>query len=152
MTIYQEFTLLPQMTIAENVFIGREPRRGPFIDWKRMASDTAEILAELGLNHKPMTLVRDLNVAEQQMVEIARALSIQSRFIVMDEPTSALSSTEVKKLFQIIGDLRKRGIGIIFVTHRLDEVMEICDSYTVLRDGKFIGSGADLRDQHRGDH
>ena len=141
-TIYQEFTLLPQMTIAENVFIGREPRRGPFIDWKRMVSDTAKILAELGLNHKPMTLVCDLNVAEQQMVEIARALSIQSRFIVMDEPTSALSSTEVKKLFQIIGDLRKRGIGIIFVTHRLDEVMKICDSYTVLRDGKFIGRGA----------
>jgi len=141
-TIYQEFTLLPQMTIAENVFIGREPRRGPLIDWKQMARDTAAILTQLGLSLKPMTLVRDLNVAEQQMIEIARALSMQSRLIVMDEPTSALSSTEVDKLFQIVRDLRARGLAIVFVTHRLDEVIEVCDRYTVLRDGKLVGSGA----------
>ena len=140
-TIYQEFTLLPEMTIAENVFIGREPLRGGLIDWNRMASDTAAILKQLGLEHKPMTLVRDLNVAEQQMVEIARALSMRSRLIVMDEPTSALSSTEVRRLFQIVRDLRDRGLGIVFVTHRLDEVMEVCDRYTVLRDGKYIASG-----------
>ena len=141
-TIYQEFTLLPEMTIAENVFIGREPLRGPFIDWRRMVADTAAILSQLGLALKPMALVRDLNIAEQQMIEIARALSMRSRLIVMDEPTSALSSTEVEKLFSIVRELSGRGIGIIFVTHRLDEVMEICDGYTVLRDGKLVGNGA----------
>jgi inositol transport system ATP-binding protein len=88
-----------------------------------------------------MTLVRDLSVAEQQMVEIARALSIRSRLIVMDEPTSALSSTEVGKLFRIIRDLKRAGLSIIFVTHRLEEVMELCDTYTVLRDGRLVGSG-----------
>jgi inositol transport system ATP-binding protein len=141
-TIYQEFTLLPEMTIAENVFIGREPGTGPFVNWSSMASGTTAILDQLGLHLKPTTLVRDLNVAEQQMIEIARALSMKSRLIVMDEPTSALSSTEVQKLYQIVRNLRAQGLGIIFVTHRLEEVMDICDRYTVLRDGKPAGAGA----------
>ncbi len=140
-TIYQEFTLAPNMTIAENVFIGREPTRAGFLDWRRMAADTAAVIARIGLNHNPSQPVRDLSVAEQQMVEIARALSMHSRLIVMDEPTSALSSAEVEKLFQIIRDMRAAGLGVIFVTHRLEEVMEVCDRYTVLRDGKLVGSG-----------
>ncbi|MBV9702107.1 MAG: sugar ABC transporter ATP-binding protein, partial [Methylobacteriaceae bacterium] len=121
-TIYQEFTLAPNMTIAENVFIGREPGRGPFVDWRRMAADTHAITRRLGLELRPMALVRGLSVAEQQMVEIARALSMQSRLIVMDEPTSALSSSEVEKLFRIVRDLKAHGLSIIFVTHRLEEV------------------------------
>ena len=96
----------------------------------------ASITERLGLAKRPTTAVRDLNVAEQQMVEIARALSMKSRLIVMDEPTSALSSTEVEKLFAIIRDLKAQGLSIVFVTHRLEEVMRICDRYTVLRDGR----------------
>ena len=141
-TIYQEFTLAPNMTIAENVFIGREPGSRLFVSWRKMAAETRAITARIGLDIKPMALVRDLSVAEQQMVEIARALSMQSRLIVMDEPTSALSSTEVKKLFRIVRDLKAQGISTIFVTHRLEEVMELCDRYTVLRDGRQVGSGA----------
>jgi inositol transport system ATP-binding protein len=106
-----------------------------------MAAETRAITSRLGLAVRPGTIVRDLNVAEQQMVEIARALSMQSRLIIMDEPTSALSSTEVEKLFAIIRDLKAQGLSIVFVTHRLEEVMHICDRYTVLRDGKLVGSG-----------
>jgi inositol transport system ATP-binding protein len=141
-TIYQEFTLAPNMTIAENVFIGREPGRGVFVSWRKMAEETRAITKRLGLQLKPMSIVRDLNVAEQQMVEIARALSMKSRLIVMDEPTSALSASEVEKLFRIIRDLKAQGLSIIFVTHRLEEVMQICDRYTVLRDGRLVGSGS----------
>jgi inositol transport system ATP-binding protein len=141
-TIYQEFTLAPNMTIAENVFIGREPGSGPFVSWRRMAEETRAITERIGLDADPMTMVRDLSVAEQQLVEIARALSMKSRLIVMDEPTSALSQAEVEKLFRIVRDLKAQGLSIIFVTHRLEEVFEICDRYTVLRDGRFIGTGA----------
>ena len=140
-TIYQEFTLAPNMTIAENVFLGREPGRGPFVSWRRMAAQTKEATRQLGLDLRPTAVVRNLAVAEQQMVEIARALSMDSQLIVMDEPTSALSSTEVGKLFAIIRDLRARGLSVIFVTHRLEEVLDLCDSYTVLRDGRRVGGG-----------
>jgi len=141
-TIYQEFTLAPNMTIAENVFIGREPGPGVFVNWQKMAAETRAITQKLGLQLRPMSIVRDLNVAEQQMVEIARALSMKSRLIVMDEPTSALSSSEVEKLFRIVRDLKMQGLSILFVTHRLEEVMQICDRYTVLRDGRLVGSGS----------
>ena len=140
-TIYQEFTLAPNMSIAENVFIGREPGSKLFVNWRKMASETRAITERIGLDINPMTLVRNLSVAEQQMVEIARALSMKSRLIVMDEPTSALSSSEVEKLFRIVRDLKAQGLSTIFVTHRLEEVFEICDRCTVLRDGRFVGSG-----------
>ncbi len=140
-TIYQEFTLAPDMTIAENVFIGREPGSKLFVSWRRLAEDTRTITERIGLKRDPMTLVRDLSVAEQQLVEIARALSMRSRLIVMDEPTSALSETEVANLARIIDRLKAEGLSIIFVTHRLEEVFRICDRYTVLRDGHFVGSG-----------
>ncbi|HZZ61082.1 MAG TPA: sugar ABC transporter ATP-binding protein [Roseiarcus sp.] len=140
-TIYQEFNLIPTMTIAENMFLGREPGRRPFVSWARMCSQTAAILQRLGLDLDPLAPVSDLSVGEQQMVEIARALSMESRVIVMDEPTSALSEHEVRRLFEIVGKLKERGISVIFVTHRLNEVMEICDRVTVLRDGRFVGSG-----------
>ncbi|MFN4142908.1 sugar ABC transporter ATP-binding protein [Aestuariivirga sp.] len=140
-TIYQEFTLAPDMTVAENVFIGREPGSRLFISYRQLEAQTEALCRRIGLARSPKALVRDLSVAEQQMVEIARALSMKSRLIVMDEPTSALSHAEVENLFSIIKNLKREGISTIFVTHRLEEVFEICDSYTVLRDGHHVGSG-----------
>lgn len=138
-TIYQEFNLVPQLTIAENVYIGREPGNPLLLSWRKMAEQTRAVTARIGINLDPMTQVRDLSVAEQQMVEIARALSIQSRLIIMDEPTSALSEKEVIRLKQIMRDLKSQGLSIIFVTHRLEEVMDISDRITVLRDGRNAG-------------
>jgi ABC-type sugar transport system ATPase subunit len=140
-TIYQEFTLAPDMTVAENVFIGREPGSRFFISYRQLEQQTQALCKRIGLERSPRALVRDLSVAEQQMVEIARALSMKSRLIVMDEPTSALSRAEVENLFSIIRGLKREGISTIFVTHRLEEVFEICDSYTVLRDGRHMGRG-----------
>jgi inositol transport system ATP-binding protein len=140
-TIYQEFTLAPDLTIAENVFIGREPGSRLFISRRALEAQTLALTRRIGLDRSPNALVRDLSVAEQQMVEIARALSMKSRVIVMDEPTSALSRAEVEKLFAIMRGLKRDGISTIFVTHRLEEVFEICDRYTVLRDGRNVGSG-----------
>ena len=140
-TIYQEFTLAPDMTIAENVFVGREPGSRFFVNHAKMESETRALCKRIGLDRDPGTRVRDLAVAEQQMVEIARALSMKSRLIVMDEPTSALSRSEVEKLYLIVRALKAEGISTIFVTHRLEEVFEICDRYTVLRDGRHVGAG-----------
>jgi inositol transport system ATP-binding protein len=140
-TIYQEFTLAPDLTIAENVFIGREPGSRLFVSWRRLADETRAITQRIGLRRDPMTPVRDLSVAEQQLVEIARALSMRSRLIIMDEPTSALSEAEVANLAKIIRTLKVDGLSIIFVTHRLEEVFRLCDRYTVLRDGHYVGSG-----------
>jgi inositol transport system ATP-binding protein len=141
-TIYQEFSLAPDMTVAENVFIGREPGNAFFVSRRRLEEETLALSRRIGLDRSPRALVRDLSVAEQQLVEIARALSMKSRLIVMDEPTSALSRTEVEKLFTIIRSLKRDGISTIFVTHRLEEVFEICDHYTVLRDGRHVGRGS----------
>jgi ABC-type sugar transport system ATPase subunit len=141
-TIYQELNLLPNLSVAENVFIGREPGGRAFLSWRRLAARTREVTTRIGLEIDPMAIVRDLSVAEQQMVEIARALSQDARLLIMDEPTSALSDTEVETLFKIIRELRAAGLGIVFVTHRLDEVMRICDRATVLRDGRLVGTRA----------
>jgi len=138
-TIYQEFNLIPTLSVAENLFVGREPLRFGLVDWRAMRSECRRIMEQVGLAIEPGRLVGDLSVAEQQMVEIARALSIDSRLIIMDEPTSALSDSEVRRLFELVDDLRRRGISVIFVTHRLEEVIEICDAVTVLRDGELVG-------------
>ncbi|HTJ59080.1 MAG TPA: sugar ABC transporter ATP-binding protein [Devosiaceae bacterium] len=141
-TIYQEFTLAPNMSIADNVFVGREPGSPLFVNRRELEAQTETLTRRIGLERSVRTLVHDLSVAEQQMVEIARALSMQSKLIVMDEPTSALSRTEVENLFGIIRTLKAEGISTIFVTHRLEEVFEICDRFTVLRDGHNAGHGA----------
>ncbi|SFG07956.1 monosaccharide ABC transporter ATP-binding protein, CUT2 family [Novosphingobium sp. CF614] len=140
-TIYQEFNLLPEMSVAENIYLGREPRRFGLIDWRRLFDDTRAVLSDLGLRLDPRARVRSLSVAEQQMVEIARAVTFQARLIIMDEPTAALSDREVRVLHRIVADLRARGVSIIYVTHRLIEVMEVCDRFTVLRDGCFVADG-----------
>ncbi|MFP6765502.1 MAG: sugar ABC transporter ATP-binding protein, partial [Planctomycetaceae bacterium] len=138
--IYQEFNLVPALTVRENVFLGQEPARLSIIPVEKERSRARELFKRLGMNVNPDALVRDLTVAEQQVVEIAKALATDARIIVMDEPTAALSPKEVDGLFAMIRDLRSQGIGIIYVSHRLVEIFEIADRVTVLRDGGLVGT------------
>jgi ABC-type sugar transport system ATPase subunit len=138
--IYQEFNLMPNLTVMENIFVGREPGRFSFVDRRRLQQQAQELLDRLGVSLSPAATVRDLAVAEQQMVEIAKALSMKVQVIIMDEPTSALSEAEVQALFNIMRELKRNGIGVIFISHRLEEVRTICDRVTVLRDGKNVGT------------
>jgi inositol transport system ATP-binding protein len=139
-TIYQELSLIPTLTVAENIFIGRAPTGAlGLIAWRRMRDEARLIIARVGLGIDPLTPAAALSVAEQQLVEIARALSIESRLIIMDEPTSALTETEVQSLLKIMDRLRAEGVAIMFVTHRLEEAAAICDRATVLRDGRVAG-------------
>ena len=120
--------------------IGREVGTAGFVNWPATFRAARQALDRLGLSIEPKRLVRDLSIADQQMVEIARALSVEARLIIMDEPTAALSAAEVGRLLDLVRVLRARGIGIVYVTHRLDEVMAVCDRATVLRDGRLVGS------------
>lgn len=141
--IYQEFNLVPQLSIAENVWIGREHfrnRRLQLIDWQEMYRRTQELLDELHLTLDPRQPVAGLGVAQQQMVEIAKALSLNAKLLIMDEPTSALTDTEISRLFALIRRLKARGVSVVFISHHLDEVFEICDRGTVLRDGEYIAT------------
>ena len=137
--IYQEFNLFPNMTVEENIFVGREPGSNGFVRWSSLREAAAQLLAQLGVDLEPSAIVRYLSVAEQQMVEIAKALSYNARIVVMDEPTSALTQTEVTALFTIIQELKERGLGVIFISHRIEEVMRIADRIVVLRDGQNAG-------------
>jgi len=143
--IYQEFNLTPNQTAAANVFIAREPRRLQlgrfisFVDRRRMEREAQEHLDRVGARVPATALVRDLSVAEQQMVEVAKALAVDARVIIMDEPTSALGEDEVEKLFQIIATLKQQGIAVVFITHRLEEVFRVADRVMVLRDGRRVG-------------
>jgi len=137
--IYQEFNLIPDLSVAENIFIGREPKIGKsFINWNKLNYDAAEILKKLDIDINPRKFISDLSVAEKQMVEIAKSLSMDARLIIMDEPTATLTEKEVVKLFSIIGELRKKGVSIVYISHRLDEAFRLSDRITVLRDGKKI--------------
>jgi inositol transport system ATP-binding protein len=140
-TVYQELNLMPNLSVAENIFLGREPGKANFVDWTLMFRASKRITQYLDFPVDPHTLVSQLSVAEQQLVEIARALTFNAKLIILDEPTASLSEREVTKLHGIIRDLRSKGISIIYVTHRLNEVWSICNRYTVLRDGKPTGTG-----------
>jgi ribose transport system ATP-binding protein len=142
--IYQELALSPNLTVAENIYLGREARRGPAIDRGGMTAGCADILTNLGATFGPRTLVADLSIAEQQMVEVARAIHARSRILVMDEPTTALSSRETQRLFQLILRLKAEGLAIIYISHRMTEVYELAGRVSVLRDGFYVGTlGAD---------
>ena len=137
--VQQEPMLFPDLDVAENVFMGRHPRdRYGRVDWKRMYREVDRLLVSLGVALSSHTPVQGLSVAEQQLVEIAKALSIQARVLVLDEPTAALSSHEVEELFAIVKQLRERGVAVLFVSHRLEEVFTIADRLTVFRDGMHI--------------
>ena len=138
-TVYQEIDLLPNVSVAENIALGREPRKWGLIDKTTMRADAKGVLAELGLDIDPASILGTHSVAIQQLVAIARAISTDVKVLVLDEPTSSLDTDEVAELFRIIKELKQRGVAILFVSHFLDQVYEICDRITVLRDGRLVG-------------
>ncbi|MCL3861194.1 sugar ABC transporter ATP-binding protein [Actinotalea sp. K2] len=138
-TVYQEIELLPNLSVAENILLGREPRSRGVVSQRMMRARAREVLADLGLDIDPASVLGTHSVAVQQLVAIARAISTDVRVLVLDEPTSSLDLDEVAELFRIIRELRDRGVAILFVSHFLDQVYEICDRVTVLRDGKLVG-------------
>lgn len=138
--IHQELVLVPYMTVAENIFLGREPMKGKFVDKKKMTKEAQELLDAYDMNIAANILVDKLTIAQQQMVEIVKAISHQSRILVMDEPTSSISDKEVGFLFETMRVLVKRGVGIIYISHKMSELEEICDRVTVMRDGQYVGT------------
>lgn len=137
--IYQEPSIFPSLTVAENIFIGHQDLRW-IVDWKKMMSDAREILGTLDIDTNPSMPAAGLTVAGQQAVEIAKAISLDTRVLIMDEPTAALSAHEVERLFSQVRRLRERGVAVLFITHRLDELFEVCDRITVFRDGRHIST------------
>ena len=137
--IHQELELIPHLNVAENIFLGREEKKGVFINYKKLYQQTEEVLDMLGVNIDPKAKINDLNIGSQQMVEIAKAVSQNADILVMDEPTSSLTNQEIEILFELIERLKKQDISIVYISHRLEEVFEICDRVTVLRDGEFVG-------------
>ncbi|MCR5764148.1 MAG: sugar ABC transporter ATP-binding protein [Treponema sp.] len=138
--IHQELVMVPYMTVAENIFLGREPMNGIFIDKAKMNSDTAALLESYNMNFTPETLMVNLTIAQQQMVEIIKAISFNSRILVMDEPTSSISDKEVEFLFNIMRTLTKKKVGIIYISHKMSELWEVCDRVTVMRDGQYVST------------
>ncbi|MBV8919097.1 sugar ABC transporter ATP-binding protein [Bradyrhizobium sp.] len=140
--IHQELQLMNHLTVAQNIFIGREPKRafGLLLDDDRLNRDASALLAHLNIGIDPRTVVGGLTVARQQMVEIAKALSFNSRVLIMDEPTAALNNAEIAELFKMIRELKGRGVGIIYISHKMDELKQIADRVTVLRDGEYVGT------------
>jgi ribose transport system ATP-binding protein len=142
-TIYQEFSLVPTLSVAENVFIGRLPKGlGRFVDWSTMRRQTVDVLKRLGIDTDPDATVGSLSVAEQQLVEIAKAISSDSNLLIMDEPTTALALSETRRLHDLIRRLAGRGRAILYITHRLNEIIGLADRVTVLKDGRLVGTRA----------
>ena len=137
--IHQELNLADNLDIGTNIYLGREPTRFGLIDQRTIRRQSAQFLAMVGLDVSPDTLVSRLSIGQQQMVEIAKALSVSARVLIMDEPTSSLSMRETERLFEVVKDLRSRGVSIIYISHRLGEVRELADRVTVLRDGQNAG-------------
>jgi ribose transport system ATP-binding protein len=137
--IHQELNLMPDLTVAQNIFIGKEPKKaGLFLDSHEINKKANELLRRMNLSIDAETRVEDLTVAQQQMVEIAKALSYNADVLIMDEPTAALTESEIKELFRIIFNLKEKGVGIVYISHRMEELKKICDKVTVMRDGCYI--------------
>ena len=136
--VHQELSLCPHLTAAENEFIGRLPRKGDLIDFPKLFSDSDEILSKFGAGFSSKELVSDLNVSEQQIVEIAKSISLNCKFLILDEPTSSLTDNETVKLFEIVKDISKQGISVLYISHRMAEIFAICDRVTVFKDGTYI--------------
>jgi rhamnose transport system ATP-binding protein len=141
--IHQETVMFEELTVAENIFMGHHPlAAGAMVDWRTIRQRTAELLDRLDVRLSPTARVKDLSVAQKHVVEIARALSHDARIVIMDEPTAALSQREIGDLFRVVRQLKAQGKGIVFISHKFEEIFAIADRYTVLRDGRFIGAGA----------
>lgn len=138
--VHQELVLVPYLSVLENIFLGRESIKGGFLDRASMRKETTEAMEQFGLDIDPDAVVADLNIAQQQMVEIVKAVSLKSNIIVMDEPTSSLSDKEVDALFDNIRKLKAKGVGIIYISHRMSELPQIADRVTVLRDGQYVAT------------
>jgi len=136
--VHQELTLVPKMTVGENIYLGKEPCRGPSIDWDRLYADTAALLKKFKLDLLPLDVVEDLGVGQMQMTEIAKALSEDAKVLILDEPTSALSAAEVDQLMEILRELASQGVTCIYISHKLEELFRITDTISVLRDGKLV--------------
>ncbi len=143
--IHQELNLIPHLSVAENIFLAREPKKGWFIDKAKMNADAQVCLDRLKAGVKPGDIVKSLSIAQQQMVEIAKALSLNAEVLIMDEPTSSLTETETVQLFKVINELKRNGVAIVYISHRLDEMQHIIDRVTVMRDGKYVSTD-DFRD------
>lgn len=140
--IHQETVLFDDLTVAENIFIGHAPRtRLGLVDWKKMNEDASNLLGKIGASVDPASLLRDLGIANKHLVAIARALSIDARIVIMDEPTAALSHKEIEELYDLVEQLKADGKAILFISHKFDEIFRIADRYTVFRDGELIGKG-----------
>ena len=139
--IFQEFNLVDALSIAENIFLGRLANKsGTWVDWKNINKQAKELMLRVGYDIDPTTLIKDLSVAEKQMVEIAKALSYNSRIIIMDEPSATLTTNEVEKLIKIVNDLRADGVTVIYISHKLEEVMRISDRVSIMRDGRMVST------------
>ena len=138
--VHQEINLVSTLSVAENIFLGKPFKKGLLIDWKKIYRESEEILKEIGIKIDVEKRVSMLSVSEQQIIEICKALTYDARIIIMDEPTASLTGKEINILFSIIRSLKEKGITIIYISHRLDEIFEIADQLTVLRDGKYIGT------------
>ena len=138
--IHQELNMMNHLTVAQNMFIGREPRKGIAIDDKKMIADATALFQKIGVKIDPTTKLGELTVGKQQMVEIAKAISRECKLLVLDEPTAALTLPEVEELFKIMNELREKGIGMIYISHRMDEINRISDRVTVMRDGEYVGT------------
>ncbi|MCG3212313.1 MAG: Ribose import ATP-binding protein RbsA [Anaerolineae bacterium] len=137
-TIYQEFNLAPHLTVAENIYLGHLPKNGPLVDWAAAKKGAQEILDSLGVTLSVDSTTANLSVAEQQLVEIAKALNRKTRILIMDEPSAVLGEKDLEKLFEVVRSLQASGIGIIYISHRLKEIFELADQVTVLKDGRYI--------------
>ena len=138
--IHQELSPVPERSVRDNVWLGREPRKGLVVDHKKMRADCIELFKKLGLDLDPDAKMGDLTVAKMQMVEIAKAVSYDSRIVIMDEPTSSLTDAEVEHLFRIIADLKAKNVAIIYISHKMDEIFRISDDITVYRDGEYVAT------------
>jgi ribose transport system ATP-binding protein len=136
--IHQELNMMNHLTVAQNIFIGREPRKGPFIDDAKMVEDAKALFQKIGVKIDPTVQLGSLTVGKQQMVEIVKAVSHDCKLLVLDEPTAALTQPEVEELFKIMNDLKAKGIGMIYISHRMDEITRISDRVTVMRDGEYV--------------
>ncbi len=149
LAVHQETVMFEELSVAENIFVGQPLMRGPFIDWPAMNQRASAMLAQVGARFSATQRVKDLSLAERHLVEIARALSQQASVVILDEPTAALSQQEIRDFYGIVRTLRDQGVGVIFITHKFDEIFAVADRYVVLRDGTAVGSGrmADVSEQ-----